>query len=178
VLLSDFLILLPKCGISFKQIAHSRPLAELRTAEETAAAAADEAKPAGPVEDVPLPDAEVSAVTEALDGAANLDDKEVESGDSKELEEYLAVRESFYKAAKEWDSKIRDFEIAIRRPYFHVKPLDEAQLGNWHRYLDFIEKEGGFDKVKSFGCNESQSGPLLNWCSLIVLIVLCLGRGV
>ena len=148
--------MLPKCGISFKQIAHSRPLAELRTAEETAAAAAataaDEAKPAASVEDVPLPDAEVSAAIEAPDGAANID-REVESGDSKELDEYLAVRESFYKAAKEWDSKIRDFEIAIRRPYFHVKPLDEAQLGNWHRYLDFIEKEGGFDKVNNRECS-------------------------
>lgn len=143
-----------KCNISFKQIAHSRPLLELRTAEENAAAAAaaEEAKPTEGVEDIPLPDAEVSAATEAPDGAVSLD-KELESGDSKELEEYLAVRESFYKAAKEWDSKIKDFEIAIRRPYFHVKPLDEAQLGNWHRYLDFIEKEGGFDKVKSFGCS-------------------------
>lgn len=131
---------------SFKQIAHSRPLSDLRAPEETAAAVATGEKPAEAQGDVPLPDADVSAPSEAPDGAADTE-KEVESGDSKELEEYLAVRENYYKAAKEWDSKIRDFEIAIRRPYFHVKPLDEAQLANWHRYLDFIEKEGGFEKV-------------------------------
>lgn len=150
--------MLSKCGNSFKQIAHSRPLSDLRTAEETAAAA--EAKPAESKEDVPLSDADVSAPSEAADGIAT-SNKEVESGDSKELEEYLAIRENYYKAAKEWDSKIRDFEIAIRRPYFHVKPLDEAQLANWHRYLDFIEKEGGFEKVKGFGCNERQDSLVL-----------------
>lgn len=173
---------------SFKQIARSRPLAELLTTEEIAAAAAAaaeleakaaaeanvqvrEAAQAGDVTPLSDGDGDASAVTEAVieavteavtevvtevvneakteaaDGADN-PEKEVECGDSKALEEYLAVREIFYKAAKEWDSKIRDFEIAIRRPYFHVKPLDEAQLGNWHRYLDFVEKEGGFEKTK------------------------------
>lgn len=164
--------MLSKCGNSFKQIAHSRPLSDLRTAEETAAGA----KPAESQGDVPLPDAEVSAPSEAPEGAAN-SDKEGESGDSKELEEYLEVRENYYKAAKEWDSKIRDFEIAIRRPYFHVKPLDEAQLANWHRYLDFIEKEGGFDKVKGFGCNEPQDSLILKSYGLMILFVLCLFGG-
>jgi pre-mRNA-processing factor 39 len=29
------------------------------------------------------------------------------------------------------------FESAIKRPYFHAKPLDREQLRNWHNYLDF-----------------------------------------
>ncbi|KAI6186544.1 hypothetical protein M3Y98_00144200 [Aphelenchoides besseyi] len=29
------------------------------------------------------------------------------------------------------------FEMGIKRPYFHVKPLDRDQLLNWHNYLDF-----------------------------------------
>ncbi len=29
----------------------------------------------------------------------------------------------------------------IRRPYFHVKPLEEAQLNNWAEYLSFEESE-------------------------------------
>lgn len=29
------------------------------------------------------------------------------------------------------------FEEAIKRPYFHVKPLDSLQLRSWHAYLDF-----------------------------------------
>lgn len=30
----------------------------------------------------------------------------------------------------------------IKRPYFHVKPLERAQLRNWRDYLDF-ELAGG-----------------------------------
>ena len=54
------------------------------------------------------------------------------------------------KAAKEQASRIVEYESAIRRPYFHVKPLDDAQLANWHNYLDFIEKGGDFSKVTFF----------------------------
>jgi pre-mRNA-processing factor 39 len=52
-----------------------------------------------------------------------------------------------YKKAKEYESKIIGFEIAIRRPYFHVEPLDNPELENWHNYLDFIEKEEEISKV-------------------------------
>ena len=34
------------------------------------------------------------------------------------------------------------FESALRRPYFHVKPLDLAQLAAWGRYLDYSEALG------------------------------------
>ncbi|KAH7720376.1 pre-mRNA-processing factor 39 [Aphelenchoides avenae] len=33
------------------------------------------------------------------------------------------------------------FESAVKRPYFHVKPLERDQLKNWHDYLDFEIKE-------------------------------------
>lgn len=29
----------------------------------------------------------------------------------------------------------------IKRPYFHVKPLDKAQLKGWHAYLDWEMQE-------------------------------------
>lgn len=35
---------------------------------------------------------------------------------------------------------IKPFEDGIRRPYFHVKPLDSAQVLNWSGYLDHAEK--------------------------------------
>ena len=35
----------------------------------------------------------------------------------------------------------------IKRPYFHVKPLDDTQLANWHKYLDYTEKEGDTARV-------------------------------
>ncbi|CAK9216808.1 unnamed protein product [Sphagnum troendelagicum] len=120
---------------SFKQIANSRPLSELRSPEEAKAAAeeavpvAEDATLADDTDEPPKPE-KVGGLTEA-----------------EELEKYLAIREALYRKAKEWDSRIRDFETAIRRPYFHVKPLDDMQLGNWHRYLDFIEKEGDLDRT-------------------------------
>ena len=67
--------------------------------------------------------------------------------DEEKFVKFNQVREEMYKAAKEQDSRIVEYESAIRRPYFHVKPLDDAQLANWHNYLDFIEKEGDFSKV-------------------------------
>ena len=33
------------------------------------------------------------------------------------------------------------YESAITRPYYHVTPLDDAQLENWRKYLDFEEAE-------------------------------------
>lgn len=40
------------------------------------------------------------------------------------------------------------YEAEIRRPYFHVTELDESQLANWRKYLDFEETEGSFDRIQ------------------------------
>ncbi|KAL2623375.1 hypothetical protein R1flu_003580 [Riccia fluitans] len=122
---------------SFKQIASSRPISELRTAEE----AAEAAVAASIVSTATIEDG-----SEAPPGDTEAPKIE-KSNEAEDLEKFIGVREALYKKAKEWDAKIRDFETAIRRPYFHVKPLDDMQLGNWHRYLDFIEKEGDSGKV-------------------------------
>ena len=39
-------------------------------------------------------------------------------------------------------SKRQPFEDSIKRPYFHVKPLDALQLSTWSRYLDFMDQKG------------------------------------
>lgn len=39
------------------------------------------------------------------------------------------------------------FEEGIKRPYFHVKPLERAQLKNWKDYLDFEIKEGDRERI-------------------------------
>ncbi|KAK8379384.1 hypothetical protein O3P69_019348 [Scylla paramamosain] len=46
---------------------------------------------------------------------------------------------------KEVDKRWK-FEEKIKRPYFHVKPLDRKRLKNWREYLDFELLEG--DPVK------------------------------
>lgn len=65
----------------------------------------------------------------------------------KVLQKYVSIGEQLYQRACELDEKIHGFEMHIRRPYFHVKPLDVCQLENWHHYLDFVEMQGDFDWV-------------------------------
>uniref|UniRef100_A0A5K3FTJ4 Suf domain-containing protein n=1 Tax=Mesocestoides corti TaxID=53468 RepID=A0A5K3FTJ4_MESCO len=50
-------------------------------------------------------------------------------------------REKVYQATYLQIMKRWYFEEKIRRPYFHVKPLEEAQLSNWAEYLSFEESE-------------------------------------
>lgn len=39
------------------------------------------------------------------------------------------------------------YESEVKRPYFHVTELDESQLSNWRKYLDFEEVEGNFLRI-------------------------------
>ncbi|KZV32223.1 pre-mRNA-processing factor 39-like [Dorcoceras hygrometricum] len=111
----------------FKELVASRPLLELQTAEESTAAF-------GQVNgEVPS-----SAIEQSYNPvSASLKDAE-------ELEKYISIREERYKKAKEFDAKIISFETSIRRPYFHVRPLNTQELENWHAYLDFMEVEDDF----------------------------------
>lgn len=67
--------------------------------------------------------------------------------EAEKLEKYIAIREDLYKKAKDFDSKIIDFETAIRRPYYHFRPLNVAEIENWHNYIDFIEGCDDLNKV-------------------------------
>lgn len=67
---------------------------------------------------------------------------------AKALHAYLSIGEQFYQDSQELKEKISCFETQIRRPYFHVKPLDTNQLDNWHKYLSFAETYGDFDWVR------------------------------
>uniref|UniRef100_A0A7C8YH09 Suppressor of forked domain-containing protein n=1 Tax=Opuntia streptacantha TaxID=393608 RepID=A0A7C8YH09_OPUST len=132
---------------SFKELAGSRPLSELRTAEEAAAFATDADAPSS---DADAPGTEKEIHTDAMEesskpGSTGLTEPE-------ELEKYIASREEMYKKAREFDSKISGFETAIRRPYFHVRPLNDAELENWHNYLDFMERDGDFNKLSKICC--------------------------
>ncbi len=63
-------------------------------------------------------------------------------------EEIMAMREKIIfarkKAYKETEEKVQlrwKYEDAIKRPYFHVKPLERGQLKNWSEYLEFEENQ-------------------------------------
>ncbi|XP_041845315.1 pre-mRNA-processing factor 39 [Melanotaenia boesemani] len=65
-----------------------------------------------------------------------------EGTDSEELmqkirEQVLLRRDKVYQDNEGEVRKRWHFEDAIKRPYFHVKPLDRVQLRAWHSYLDW-----------------------------------------
>ncbi|KAL6117553.1 uncharacterized protein ACO6RY_15312 [Pungitius sinensis] len=65
-----------------------------------------------------------------------------EGTDSEELmqkirEQVLLRRDKVYQDNEGEVRKRWHFEDAIKRPYFHVKPLDRLQLRAWHSYLDW-----------------------------------------
>lgn len=125
---------------SFKELAGSRPLSELKPAEEASAVSGASSEPNEPepvTEEGVKSDSAEEVQKPVTDGLA----------EAEELEKYIAIREEIYKKAKEFDSKIIGYETAIRRPYFHVRPLNVAELENWHNYLDFMEREGDLSKV-------------------------------
>lgn len=135
---------------SFKELAETRPLSELRSAEEsTAVAVAGDASENAPSESGGKADEGQSQADGSTEQSPKLES--AGSTDPEELKKYVGIRETMYIKAKEFESKIIGFEMAIRRPYFHVRPLNVAELENWHNYLDFIEKDGDFNKVLG-GC--------------------------
>ncbi|XP_061900183.1 pre-mRNA-processing factor 39 isoform X1 [Entelurus aequoreus] len=52
-------------------------------------------------------------------------------------EEVLLRRDLVYRKNEEEVRKRWNFEDALKRPYFHVRPLDQIQLQGWHSYLDW-----------------------------------------
>jgi pre-mRNA-processing factor 39 len=58
------------------------------------------------------------------------------------------LHRQIFERTQEETTKRWVFEQEIRRPYFHVSDLDEPQLQNWRRYLDFEESEGQHARVR------------------------------
>lgn len=55
-------------------------------------------------------------------------------------------REIFQTCAAETTARW-PFEQEIKRPYFHILALDEAQLANWRAYLDWEESQGNYQRI-------------------------------
>ncbi|XP_019058339.1 PREDICTED: pre-mRNA-processing factor 39-like isoform X2 [Tarenaya hassleriana] len=136
---------------SFKELAETRPLSELKSAEEAVTGTGSTASAGGDTTE----SAQSESIGKADEGQFQADvsteesPKPASSGstDVEELKKYVTIREEMYKKAKEFESKIIGFEMAIRRPYFHARPLNVAELENWHNYLDFTERDGDLNKV-------------------------------
>ncbi|XP_054845930.1 pre-mRNA-processing factor 39-like isoform X2 [Eublepharis macularius] len=104
-----------------------------KMASETVAKTAEaEAEEAPPGEDVPLK-AETQQETGAGDGIQMLGHMDQD----KIRELVISIRQQIHTQNETEVSKRWNFEEGIKRPYFHVKPLERAQLRNWRDYLDF-----------------------------------------
>ncbi|XP_067680617.1 pre-mRNA-processing factor 39-like [Haliotis asinina] len=93
-----------------------------------------------PGEDAP-PGVDAPPGEEAVGGMADEDE-------AKKLREWiLEHQETIHRLNEDEVSKRWTYEEAIRRPYFHVKPLERAQLKNWREYLDFEIENGSHERV-------------------------------
>ncbi|XP_076442224.1 pre-mRNA-processing factor 39-like isoform X2 [Babylonia areolata] len=72
-----------------------------------------------------------------------IDDAEIKKVKAKLVE----MKEAIFKQNENEVSKRWAFEEAIRRPYFHVKPLERAQLKNWREYLDFETATNNHERI-------------------------------
>ncbi|XP_068223552.1 uncharacterized protein [Palaemon carinicauda] len=61
---------------------------------------------------------------------------------SRMKEKLVASYIKTHESNEEQVDKRWKFEERIKRPYFHIKPLDKKQIKNWKEYLDFEINEG------------------------------------
>lgn len=107
----------------FRQLAQSRPLTELVPAEVLA---------------------EFRAEAEVEAQGRPRTELEIERELRAKIDNYHL--ETFHRCQTE-TTKRWTYESEIKRPYFHVTDLDEAQLANWRKYLDFEEAERDYQRV-------------------------------
>ncbi|KAJ4462373.1 putative pre-mRNA-processing factor 39 [Paratrimastix pyriformis] len=92
--------------------------------------------PAAPTADAARPEEQQPAAPAA--SAAPLSPEEVEKA-AREL--LMKARESLYQKTAREVADRNAFEIKLKRHYFHVKPLDAAQLQTWHQYLEWEHRQ-------------------------------------
>lgn len=62
-------------------------------------------------------------------------------------EKIISSRRKMHKANVNAVAARWTYEEGIKRPYFHVKPLERCQLKNWKEYLDFEIDQKGQDRI-------------------------------
>ncbi|XP_067831781.1 pre-mRNA-processing factor 39-like isoform X2 [Heptranchias perlo] len=80
-------------------------------------------------------------------GVGTTDQEKADTELEKIRAHLAATRQEMYLLNEEEVSKRWNFEEAIKRPYFHVKPLERVQLKNWKDYLDFEISSGTNERV-------------------------------
>mmetsp|Transcript_15650 Transcript_15650/g.28481 ORF Transcript_15650/g.28481 Transcript_15650/m.28481 type:complete len:554 (+) Transcript_15650:344-2005(+) len=93
----------------------------------------------------------VAQPVEGLDTADPFYPTKLEMHYSIQCEEAKQVRlreiaSRYERTVKEFNKR-KGFELTIKRSFFHAKSLDEEQLSNWRKYLEFEESEGDYTRI-------------------------------
>nr|CAI5817399.1 unnamed protein product [Callosobruchus analis] len=78
------------------------------------------------------------------------DDKSSPSSDEEAKaikERIVSIRRKIHKATVNAVTARWNYEEGIKRPYFHVKPLERCQLKNWQDYLDYETEQGDRTRI-------------------------------
>jgi len=86
---------------------------------------------------------------EAAPGAA--DDFEGSEKEITAMKEHLifSMKKTFKETEKVFNARVK-FESKIKRPYFHVKPLERSALVTWNEYIDYMKKSIPEEAPKGF----------------------------
>lgn len=93
-------------------------------------------------------DADENADTEMASKEPEADDFVRNEDEANAIKEkILSSRRKVHKATVAAVTARWTFEEGIKRPYFHVKPLERCQLKNWKEYLDFEIEQGDHTRI-------------------------------
>ncbi|USP79882.1 pre-mrna-processing factor 39 [Curvularia clavata] len=100
-----------------------------------------------PVEELADPD-----TLESLKAAVQLENQGQPEKPALEIERQLRtkIHEYYYTSYSKTQQEVTNrwtFEHAIKRAYFHVTELEESELDNWRKYLEYEEKQGDFERT-------------------------------
>ncbi|XP_014822049.1 PREDICTED: pre-mRNA-processing factor 39-like [Calidris pugnax] len=82
-----------------------------------------------------------------VEGKGGASDTQEDLDQEKIRELVISMRQQIYAQNEAEVSKRWNFEDGIKRPYFHVKPLERAQLRNWRDYLDYEIAAGSHERT-------------------------------
>lgn len=60
----------------------------------------------------------------------------------------ISARQKIHEANVAEVKALWSYEEAIKRPYFHVKPLEKSQLSAWRSYIEYETKQGREARIK------------------------------
>jgi len=90
-------------------------------------------------------EASIAELTTVVDERNTLKDL---ASDEDKRSTFISWMEPHYQRSKDTSEKIKYFEDRIKRSYFHPKPLDDDDLDNWRRYLEYREQLGEHEATK------------------------------